>query len=189
MVFSSSTWMNAVTFWNLFTFDALFSLGKTKMLLDTNSLNEFGMELVKYDIWWRISLQEVPYEFIYHPWIWTFIFQAICTEFHLFNVLEHPNKYINRSQCEFFHEYVQFVMYVVMTNGWLEHMFYRNSAIFKSSKLFRCIVQLRDCSLNAYLSRLKFLIIVPSFTHISISMCCFTGIQHKIRMAVGEPRK
>lgn len=97
MVFSSSAWMNAVTFWNLFTFDALFSLRKTKMLLVTNSLNEFGTELVTYSIWSRISLQEVPYEFIHHPWILTFIFQVICIEFHLFNVLEHPNKYINRS--------------------------------------------------------------------------------------------
>lgn len=174
-----------------FTFDALFSLEKTNMVLGTNSLNEFGMELVKYSIWSIISLQEVPYEFIYHPWILNFIFQAICIEFHLFNVLEHPNKYINRSQCEFFHEYVQFVMYVVMTDGWLEHTSclteirpYINQANYSDA-----VLQLRDCSLNAYLSCLKFLIIVPSFTHISISTCCVTRIQHKIRMAVGERQK
>jgi len=72
----------------------------------------------------------------------TFIFQVICIELNLLNVLEHPNKYINCSPCEFCHEYIQFVMYVVVMDGLLEHTyitFYRNSAIFKSSKLFRCI--------------------------------------------------
>lgn len=44
-----------------------------------------------------------------------------CIEFHLFDGSEHPNNYLNHSQCEFCHEYVQFVMYVVMTDGWLEH--------------------------------------------------------------------
>ena len=128
MVFSSSAWMNewmnAVTFRNLFNLDALFSLGKTKMLVGTDSLNEFGMELVKYSIWSRISFKEIPYEFIYHPWILTFIFRAICFEFHLFNVLEHPNKYIHCSQCEFCHWYVQIVIYVVVMDGWPEHTYH-----------------------------------------------------------------